>query len=255
MEEIMRVAICLSGQPRSWKKCYENWLLNLFPQVQKDIFLHLWDYNTLPSNFHDNCYFTIDDSEKDDILYTLNPKKYLFDSRHINPSGPQEIPKNNFVSTPIGWWCHSQYYSMWHSSRLKRTYEIENKFEYDLVIRLRTDLILTNPIHQHLIDPNTVYTVGNGYISKYNRFLIADTFFYSDSFTFDQVNEYYFSLKFIDAKDVSEGSYEPPPEIGLYPFIKSRGIKNKCANLHTNAQYKLVRPASYNKELGDHETL
>jgi len=248
----MRIALCISGQPRFWKRCHENWLLNLFPRMEKDVFFHLWDYNNTSNN---DSYYTIDESEKDDILNILNPKKYVFDSRHINPAGPHVIPNTYFVSSPIGWWCHSQYYSMWHSSRLKRSYEIENSFEYDLVFRIRTDLVFTSPINYHSIEPNTVYTVGNGYVSQHNRFMVADTFFYADSFTFDQISEYYFSLKFIDATDVSNGNYEPPPEIGLYPFIKSKGIKNKCANLHTNAQYNLVRPSWYSKELGDHETL
>jgi len=45
----MRVALCISGQPRTWEKCYQNWIDNIMPGVEKDIFFHLWDYNSLPS--------------------------------------------------------------------------------------------------------------------------------------------------------------------------------------------------------------
>ena len=46
----MRVALCISGQPRVWKKTYQNWVDNILPEYEKDIFFHMWDYNTLPSN-------------------------------------------------------------------------------------------------------------------------------------------------------------------------------------------------------------
>ncbi len=254
----MKIAFCISGQPRFWSRCYDNWMSTIFPSSQKDIFFHFWTYNTLPSGSGDNSYSIITDNEKTEIIKKLNPKKFVFDDRRINPIGPQVIPRNEFVQKPLGWWCHSQYYSMWYVSRLKRQYELANRFEYDIVVRLRSDLIFTDPITEHPVDHNTIYTVGNGYMHQHNRFMIADTFFYADSFTFDQASEYYHALSFIDANDVSDNDNEPPPEIGFYPFIKSRGIKNKCANLHTNIKYKLVRDKDYllyKKELGKHETL
>jgi hypothetical protein len=250
----MKIALCISGQPRFWDRCFESWINSIFPGTQKDIFFHFWDYNTLPSGSGNNSFNLIDEKEKTSILEKLNPKKHVFDNRHVNPTGPQVIPPTKFVSTPIGWWCHSQYYSMWYASRLKRQYELEHKFEYDGVFRLRSDLVLTDPINEHSLEFNTVYTVGNQYVAQHNRFMVADTFFYADSFTFDQVSEYYFALKFIDRYDVSEGTYEPPPEIGFYPFIKSRGIKNKYASV----RHKLVRDAEYlkyKKKLGKYEIL
>ena len=54
----MKVAICISGQLRSWEDCYETWIklvnnIKTHPNfIDKDIefdyFFHIWDFNTIP---------------------------------------------------------------------------------------------------------------------------------------------------------------------------------------------------------------
>jgi hypothetical protein len=54
----MKIAVCLSGQPRTWIQCYESWNL-LFSELKKnkhledtnievDYFIHTWDFNSKP---------------------------------------------------------------------------------------------------------------------------------------------------------------------------------------------------------------
>lgn len=231
----MRIAICISGQPRSWEKCYKNWADHLLPNVEKDIFFHFWDYNTLPSialqygiSRLENI--TISTDEKEAIISTYKPKKYKFDNRNLNPSYGDKDKSilTEYVSDPIGSWCRSQYYSLYFAANLKRQYEIENNFEYDIVCRMRSDLYFTDNLNiPDKILSNSVYSKSNGYMDNVETFMIADTFYLSDSYTYDQISEFVHSLYFIDRKHVVPPHIKcPPPETAFYPYLCASGITN-----------------------------
>jgi hypothetical protein len=232
----MRIALCISGQPRTWKKAYDNWLEKILPGEEKDIFFHFWDYNTLPTiiktqpgikNIPD---VPITPEERTDIVCTLNPKKHIFDSRNLNPVNG-EFDKSllsDWVDEPLGWWCRSQYYSLLQSAMLKRQYEIENKFEYDIVFRMRTDLYFLNNLNlPNEIKPNELYSKSNGWMDNVETFMIGDTFYFSDSYTYDQVANFGNALKYIDTRHTVSSEIKcPPPEVALYNYLCSIGVKN-----------------------------
>jgi hypothetical protein len=243
----MRVAFCISGQPRTWEKCFSTW--NMGKDIDVDIFFHLWDYNTEPNIVAVKANKTlstikVSQEEKNKIVETLKPKKYFFDSRLID-----NTEKNEYVKEPLGWWCRSQFYSLWYCAQLKRQYEIENNFEYDLVFRFRTDLFFESVISiPDTVNPNTLYSSYNGWMNNVLRFMIGDTFYFSDSYTYDQVAEFFFALNYIDTYNVVQPNIAcPPPEVALYPFIKSMGIKN----ISTHQHFKIMRTESYREILGE----
>jgi hypothetical protein len=249
----MKIALCISGQPRVWKKTYQNWIDNILPDIEKDVFFHLWDFNTLPENIFSTVNppppkrdVPISEDEKHEIINAYKPKKFCFDSRNINvarKNDPSLITE--FVKKPLGWWCRSQYYSLWHAARLKRQYELEHNFQYDIVIRLRTDIFFARPIKLENVTPNIIYSNMNGYIENYLTFVIGDIFYYSDSFTYDQISEYIWGLNYIDTHDVVPTVIDcPPPEVGFFPYIKSKGIKNVPVKWF-DVEFKIMRSEEY----------
>lgn len=259
----MRVALCISGQPRTWKKAYNNWLDKLLPDIEKDIFFHFWDYNTLPTILESelgivNTDINITEEEKQDIIDTLKPKKYAFDSRNVNPLNGHRDDSlvNSYVKNPIGWWCRSQFYSLYYAANLKRQYEIENKFEYDVVFRMRSDLYFLDLLRMpSVLSPNSVYSKSNGYMDNVQTFMIGDTFYFSDSYTYDQMSEFIQSLYFIDTRHVvPPGVKCPPPETALYPYMCLSGIRNVSCPQHI----KILRTQEYLEirgELAAYETI
>lgn len=252
MEEyvIMRVALCISGQPRTWKKTYLNWLENLLPNIEKDIFFHFWDYNTLPAILESqanivNVDVPITEKEKQEIVSTLQPKKYMFDSRNLNPNQKSTDSKlmTDYVKNPIGWWCRNQFYSLHYAANLKRQYEIENRFEYDVVFRMRSDLYFLSQLNMpSVVSPNRIYSKSNGYMDNVETFMIGDTFYFSDSYTYDQTAEFIYALSFIDTTHVVPSHVEcPPPETALYPYLCASGIKNVSCPQHI----KIMRTQEY----------
>lgn len=227
MEKRMKIAICLSGQPRTWKKCYQRWLEIFSPKGEIDFFFHLWDYNTLPNllathnggiNIEDEL---LSQSEKDDIIKTFSPKNFLFESRKPISYWNCKIP----IEKQFGPWCIEQFYSLYRVSLIKREYEIQNNFRYDIVVRLRTDLWINDKPEIITPEPNTVYTSHCSWDNNFRCYRVGDIFYYADSYTFDQVSEFYKFLSFIPTDYVTSASV-PPPEIALYFYLASIGIKN-----------------------------
>ena len=98
----------------------------------------------------------------------------------------------------------------------------------------------------------------NGYISDVLTFMIGDIFYYADSFTYDQISEFYFALNYIDTHDVVPSGIDcPPPEAAFFPFIKSRGIRNVTAKWG-QVDFKIMRSQEYidlKKSLLDYEII
>ena len=224
----MRIAVCLSGQPRTWDKCYQRWMEILAGQGEVDFFFHLWDYNTLPQllktvngrrEFDDEP-LSIEEQEK--LVTTIQPKKYMFESRkpikYWNCTHPE--------SEQIGGWTREQFYSLYRVSLLKREYEIENNFRYDLVIRIRTDVWFDHPHTFIRPEPNTLYSGHNAWDKRFQVYRIGDVFFYADSHTFDQAALFFKFLSFIPRKWVIGNNDCPPPEVAMFYFLANLGIIN-----------------------------
>jgi len=223
----MKIAICISGQARTWEKCYKRWLEIFGPQGDIDFYFHLWDYNTLPSivaSHNGGIPITdelLSEEEKQLLLDTFKPKKHIFESRKNIEYWNCELP----IEKQFGPWCREQFYSLYRVSLLKREFEIENDFRYDVVIRIRTDLwIIDTP---KIIDPlpNTVYTAHCSWDHNFNCYRVGDIFYYADSHTFDQVSEFYKYLSFIQTDWITAVKC-PPPEIALYNYLANIGVLN-----------------------------
>jgi hypothetical protein len=225
VEKVMRIAFCISGQPRTWKKCYQSWFDAFSHLGTIDTFYHIWDYNSHPNAALsllkkpklDNYPIILEEIEE--IYDTLKPKNHQVQS--------EKVFSESKVQNPIAWWSKPQFYGIKKAAFLKREYEIENNFEYDLVCRIRTDLMLPSTVViPSIIEPNTLYTCMNHHDPEYKIFRIADIFYCADSYTYDQMSNFYYALDYIDATHVVRNSLHYSPETAFYYFMKTMGIRN-----------------------------
>lgn len=229
----MRIAVCLSGQPRTWEKCYLRWKEILEPQGNVDFFFHLWDYNTLPNlllslnggtSLHDE---PLNSEEKNKIIETLNPKKFLFESKKTINYWNCDIQENY----QFGPWTKEQFYSLYCVSLLKRQYELENDFRYDVVMRLRSDLWFVDDFNITLPEPNTLYSAHCSWDNVYNCYRVGDIFYYADSHTFDQMALFFKFLSFVPTTWIVSPDKCPPPEIAMYFYMMNIGVLNKPSHV------------------------
>ena len=191
----MKIAVCFSGQPRTWKQCYKSWD-NLFSRfvAEIDYFYHLWNFNSLPQADTVIPQY-ISQEEIYEIEAILKPKKMMIDDYDKNRQVIRDVRElgNHYPhlgGTPV-YHTGAQLYSHMQSARLKRQYEIENNFEYDVCFRLSTSTTITDDINCKIIDEFKITNDKDIYLANaiktfefpYN--LINYDLFFANSQTFD----------------------------------------------------------------------
>lgn len=153
----MKVALCLSGQTRTYKDCFPSQYEQIISKYNCDVFIHTWMYNGLyhrtPDNLHYCKEYNIDNYDK---YLNDNYLDFNFCSLYKPIQCLIEKPdKHYFISKAP---AHNlnffnaimMYYSIHSCNKLKIDYENRYNFKYDIVIRCRFDLI----IHQFNISDN-----------------------------------------------------------------------------------------------------
>ena len=226
----MKIAVCLSGQPRTWRQCYESWNL-LFKELKRnknledtdievDYFIHTWDFNSKPyfvwtAERHGIDGFIPPPAEhqtSEEIIgyiQTIKPKNFLIESE-IKSTSRKDIMdgRTQFRLDTIQWcplsWASSQLYGIMMSGHLKKQYELENGFRYDMCVRLRPDLNFDELNRRILsvdwtpLKPKTIYSCHGNASEEMPYDRIGDIFFYSDSETYDLVSSMYNWLPQLD---------------------------------------------------------
>ena len=186
----------MSGQLRQWEMAKENqkWFWESSGAKQIDYFIHTWNYSgdregvSQPYIMRD-----VSREEFDKVVDWYKPKGCMFDDR-----------KQDFFFTNDHW--SSLFYSMAHSMMLKRQYEIDNDFEYDLVIKTRPDVVF-DPIYHfswELLENNILYATQGGIMeTEFHMFNTNDMVFYGNSYTMDLVMQmYFYRQQMLDQRDI-----------------------------------------------------
>jgi hypothetical protein len=238
----LKIAVCLTGQPRMWDKG-QRWWDNLFTDYNcsKDVFYHFWNYKTVPKSveLHDNQKEYVSDDEFNQINELYYPKKYCIDKSEFDvPQHVEDLvmqiksqlpnPYNDQEVTPVVKEVSYQYYSWMKVAELKRQYERENNFEYDICIHGRSDMTFKKLYDNHHIpklaklplpDTNTLYTTNN--VIEYPYTKVGDVFWYSNSLTFDIMSDFFRGSKFL----VDQMFFEKlSPERALFFYTKMLNI-------------------------------
>ena len=167
----MKIALCFSGQVRSFEKGYEYYKRNLLDHYDVDVYIHSWKFQ---------------DSNKLVDLY--KPKDYLFEDKlmgnydliYTNTPNAQKWPPR---------FTYSALYSMKEVSKL-----IDG--QYDWVIKSRTDYALNTVIpfnelwNQRLYIPNCRMTPERDFGNDQFAFSSQEIMMKYMS-TLDYVDEYY----------------------------------------------------------------
>lgn len=136
----MKIALCLSGFARNFEYTYPYLKKFILDPLNPDIFFYGYSQNAK------NIY-------KENILDTYQPKKNVIrewtssiEDEIWDAYGTREIGQTQLHTSIIN--IMSMFYNIYKSNELKTMYEEEHNFQYDLVIRARTDLFFCRPINE-----------------------------------------------------------------------------------------------------------
>ena len=138
----MKIALCLSGQPRSYKKAHEYLKRNLLDHFNVDVYLHAWRPKVGRIAVFDEL----------NTLY--NPIQFIMDE-----SLPETINSDLNVpnaSHPANF-CTSMFYSIHRANDFRLREEAKKDKKYDFVIRSRFDLALNKVIDFSTLERGKIY--------------------------------------------------------------------------------------------------
>lgn len=213
----MRIAVCLSGQPRTWRiaapsiKEFFNKSIVDNKQAEVDYFIHTWSNNSWrePGGGWTNSI-----EIEDDIRTTFSPKMMLFQNQ---PSHDKNIGFS------------SLFRSMSLANVLKSQYELEHNFEYDCVVKSRLDVAFApnTGFVIHKVEPMVAYCSDNIFTIGYEFFQrnFSDIFFWSDSSTMDiAIDAWRWRQSQGDGRETLEMANRIGPGASLYQNMVSHGV-------------------------------
>ncbi len=174
----MKVALCLSGQPRFVEHAFPNIYQTLIEPNNADVFVHSWyDDKLAGSNFVSytvNGWDNSSDKSKcpegvdQKILELYKPKAFLFEGQPENVdlkialdeilnSHARHYSRDYFVNM-----IYSSWLSILKSNQVKEQYRLKNGINYDYVIRARFDSTVNAIIKCDNFDPDYLYTDNRG---------------------------------------------------------------------------------------------
>ena len=168
----MRVAICLSGELRSIRRCLPAMRINLLDNFDDyDIFYHTWNDDP-------------DLNELSQLVRTGHLKDLMIEPRITLDEKNYHLRKRSevFIQGFL-----RQLYCLKQCNDLKKKYELDNAFTYDVVIRLRPDILIDSFEYDVNLFTNlssSVYIPDHDSWHGYN-----DRFYYSNSPNMDKLSD------------------------------------------------------------------
>lgn len=204
----MKIAICLSGHMRMYKRLkpnFDRFCSKLLSTGEVDIFVATWDRQNAAGGTWSGNFNHLDSSHTEVVINAEEIKKFynakdvivhdeLFYSSIHSPlradlitRSYERVFENNMQSyngIPNG---YRQFFIMHQSNILKKKYEHSNNFIYDKVFRVRPDFFFDISYLEQFefsVKPNKAYSFSPGPE-------LDDQFYYGDSITIDKVMSIY----------------------------------------------------------------
>lgn len=177
----MKTALLLCGQMRTFdhpkvleymNRLIEKFDCDVFISTWKDRGVSLWSVHSQDKNLYDEVKDQEITEESISIINNIRDCKILDFNDYLNNQCSPHI-KNLLISNEWGSGATSnpQFYTMHIASEMKKKYERENGFDYDVVIQSRPDFLqVHNDVEKYFHKlKNTLYHINTGKTYSPNR--------------------------------------------------------------------------------------
>ncbi len=236
----MRVAICLSGEVRTFLHplVRDGWKRYIEP-LNASLFISVWQH--LGVSYYTKNFSLADPQEEYPNLLGELKESYcnikdieLEDYNKWFATLPDDLA--HFLVTYRE--CASsapQLYKIFKADLLRRLYEVENNFKYDIVIRLRPDFLAINPFDFSNFKDDTVFNINFGVPGAFSKNRIYDIIFYGGS------------------KEMTKlcGAWSNYINLLRDPFENGLGKNDCCRLLYIQAQKQGLNIENVSHRIGD----
>lgn len=181
----MKIALCLSGQPRSVKKGFEFLKKNLLDQYKDvTIFGHTWyDGYKFPESIIESYPY-----ERIDATIPFNEERIK--SKYLRVDNPVYPAYNTY----------SMWYSVFRANLMKKQHEDINGYKFDVVIRSRFDYAINTIIDFSKVEIGKIYVPNERMTAERN--FCSDLFAYGTSNVMDLYANTFLNIDFLYSKGI-----------------------------------------------------
>jgi len=151
----MKIAICLSGHLRKFENTFPSLEKYFLSRYDCDIFIHTWDKLGYQSRFKHDSSINNTEHKLDIINLSYKPKKIVIESSDfIETLRKESVSYAPYLLNEPKPPHHmaSMFYKIFACNELRKYYQLENKIEYDWIIRCRSDLLFHGNINLPNLD-------------------------------------------------------------------------------------------------------
>ena len=159
----MKIALCLSGQPRNALRTFPHIYKNIIAPNNADVFMHLnFDNNNryMEKAHKDNGNCFAEENIDKKLIQLYKPKRFIIEKqrkfnnpnikickkRMLNIMKMNKTTDKNWAKNHDIFCVYSMFYGIYKVNELKELYALGNNFVYDYVIRIRYDLLPMEPL-------------------------------------------------------------------------------------------------------------
>lgn len=191
----IKVALCISGRiEEDIEKIYKSWKDNLLDFYDVDIFMNI-------------------DKNNDFITNVIKPKKIVLFNNNINK-------KNHLLDN-----SNLMFYRIYECNKYSIEYEKKNNFTYDIIIRIRSDILLFDRLYLENFNEDILYFPSRTpfeFANIYNLG-VTDQFFISNRNLMNKTCEIYLVLENEKYKNIDCKI----PEILLLYYLRQNDLGYK----------------------------
>lgn len=237
----MKIALCLSGQPRDALQSYPYIKKNIIEVNNCDVFMFLnydKENNYIEKSHKDKGNCRAIKNIDQDLINLYKPIKYLVEKQKNFNNPDLKIPEGRYERSQMmnkkENWSREQhrdytirqmismYYGIFKCNELKETYSLENGFKYDYVIRLRYDVAPLTKLKINKFDNKFIHYLDMNHKDD----LISDWLNFGSNKIMNIYSSLYLHLEYINSfehfkkEDRKLNTLEPSDECGgLYEHM------------------------------------
>jgi hypothetical protein len=147
----LKVALCISGQMRTFKECIKLMNKHIIKPLKPDIFIHTYPMSGICTKGDNGLQEKI---TYDDLKQQYNYKTAVIEERigDFYKLGKTQMPEKLQRLSSRNKGLIQMCYKIYQCNELKSNYEKEQDFKYDMVIRTRPDIRIYQPIPNKLFN-------------------------------------------------------------------------------------------------------
>ena len=150
--EKKNIAFCISGSLRSLEYCYKNFIEMIYNKNKEDFNIKLFYY--IPDDIN---------KSKIELINHLNPVVVIkkdITLPNLNLKGwygrPTHVKRDNVSQGGIDGYLQ-QLYGIEKSYELMTKYENDNNIKFDIILRIRSDVVFKTPLDINIYEMNKIY--------------------------------------------------------------------------------------------------